>query len=42
MALAIGRPHGQGTTTITTAESVSISYPGFFSDLKRLGGKVEL
>ncbi len=42
MALATAGLMATGTTTISTAESVSISYPGFFSDLKRLGGKVEL
>ena len=42
MALSIAGIMASGTTTISTAESVSISYPGFFSDLKRLGAKVEL
>ena len=42
MALATAGLMAAGTTAISTAESVSISYPGFFSDLKRLGGKVEL
>jgi 3-phosphoshikimate 1-carboxyvinyltransferase len=42
MALATAGLVATGTTTIGTAESVDISYPGFFSDLKRLGAKVEL
>ncbi len=40
MALAVAGLAADGTTTISTAESVSISYPGFFDDLKRLGAKV--
>lgn len=42
MALATAGLVATGTTTIGTAESVDISYPGFFGDLKRLGAKVEL
>lgn len=42
MALALAGLAASGTTTITTAEAVDISYPGFFNDLKRLGAKVEL
>jgi 3-phosphoshikimate 1-carboxyvinyltransferase len=42
MALAVAGLAASGTTTISTAESVDISYPGFFNDLKRLGAKVEL
>jgi 3-phosphoshikimate 1-carboxyvinyltransferase len=41
MSLAIAGLAAEGTTTIGTAESVSISYPGFFDDLKKLGAKVE-
>jgi 3-phosphoshikimate 1-carboxyvinyltransferase len=41
MSLAIAGLVAKGTTTINTAESVSISYPGFFDDLKKLGAKVE-
>jgi 3-phosphoshikimate 1-carboxyvinyltransferase len=41
MSLAIAGLAAEGTTTITTAESVNISYPGFFDDLKKLGAKVE-
>ncbi len=41
MSLAIAGLAAKGTTTITTAESVNISYPGFFDDLKKLGAKVE-
>lgn len=42
MSLAIAALSASGTTTIDTAESVDISYPGFFNDLKKLGAKVEL
>jgi 3-phosphoshikimate 1-carboxyvinyltransferase len=42
MALATAGLMAGGTTTIDTAESVDISYPGFFNDLKRIGAKVEL
>ncbi|HTX44459.1 MAG TPA: 3-phosphoshikimate 1-carboxyvinyltransferase [Methanocella sp.] len=42
MALAVAGLVASGTTTISTAEAVGISYPGFFNDLKRLGAKVEL
>jgi 3-phosphoshikimate 1-carboxyvinyltransferase len=41
MSLAIAGLAAEGTTTISTAESVAISYPGFFDDLKKLGAKVE-
>jgi 3-phosphoshikimate 1-carboxyvinyltransferase len=41
MSLATAGLAAEGTTTISTAESVSISYPGFFDDLKKLGAKVE-
>jgi 3-phosphoshikimate 1-carboxyvinyltransferase len=41
MSLAIAALVADGTTTIDTAESVSISYPGFFDDMKKLGAKVE-
>lgn len=41
MSLAIAGLVASGTTSIETAESVNISYPGFFDDLKRLGAKVE-
>jgi 3-phosphoshikimate 1-carboxyvinyltransferase len=40
MSLAIAGLVAEGSTTIGTAESVSISYPGFFDDLKKLGAKV--
>ncbi|WP_048189536.1 3-phosphoshikimate 1-carboxyvinyltransferase [Methanocella conradii] len=42
MALAVAGLAASGTISISTAESVSISYPGFFDDLKRIGAKVEL
>jgi 3-phosphoshikimate 1-carboxyvinyltransferase len=41
MSLAVAALGAEGDTAIGTAESVSISYPGFFDDLKRLGAKVE-
>ena len=40
MSLAVAGLAAEGTTTISTAESVAISYPGFFDDLKKLGAKV--
>jgi 3-phosphoshikimate 1-carboxyvinyltransferase len=40
MALAVAGMVA-GDTTIDTVESVSISYPGFFEDLKRIGAGVE-
>jgi len=42
MALAVAGLAASGMTSISTAESVSISYPGFFDDLKRIGARVEL
>ena len=41
MALAVAGLMASGTTTITTAEAVDISYPAFFNDLKRLGARVD-
>ncbi len=40
MALAVAGMVA-GNTTIDTVESVSISYPGFFEDLKKIGAGVE-
>ncbi len=40
MALAVAGMVA-GETTIDSAESVSISYPGFFEDLKKVGAAVE-
>jgi 3-phosphoshikimate 1-carboxyvinyltransferase len=31
-----------GNTTVDTVESVDISYPGFFDDMKRLGAKLDM
>jgi 3-phosphoshikimate 1-carboxyvinyltransferase len=42
MALSLAGMMATGTTEITTAESVDISYPKFFNDLKRLGAKVDV
>ena len=42
MALSLAGMMATGTTDITTAESVDISYPKFFNDLKRLGAKVDV
>ncbi|MCD1295966.1 3-phosphoshikimate 1-carboxyvinyltransferase [Methanocella sp. CWC-04] len=41
MSLAIAGLVATGTTTITDADAINISYPGFFDDLKKLGAKVE-
>ncbi|WP_424357987.1 3-phosphoshikimate 1-carboxyvinyltransferase [Methanocella sp. MCL-LM] len=42
MSLAIAGLVADGPTTINTAESVDISYPAFFADLRKLGAKVEV
>ncbi len=42
MALAVAGLAAAGATFFSKAESVVISYPGFFADLKRMGAKVEL
>ncbi|MFQ6071824.1 MAG: 3-phosphoshikimate 1-carboxyvinyltransferase [Methanosarcinales archaeon] len=42
MALTIAAMVAKGNTIIDTAESVEVSYPSFFEDIKRLGGEVEL
>ncbi len=41
MALAVAGLEA-GSTTIDTAESVSISYPGFFREMASLGAEVEV
>lgn len=41
MSLALAALFAEGETIINGAEAVSKSYPRFFSDLARLGGKVE-
>ena len=41
MALAVAALVAEGKTTIETAESVSVSYPGFADDLRALGADVE-
>jgi 3-phosphoshikimate 1-carboxyvinyltransferase len=42
MALAIAGMGASGTTTIDTAESVSITYPSFYNDMKALGAQLNL
>jgi 5-enolpyruvylshikimate-3-phosphate synthase len=42
MALAIAGMAVQGITTVDTAESASVTYPSFLTDMKRLGGNLEL
>ncbi len=42
MSAAIAACFGQGPTSITGAEAVAKSYPGFWEDLRRLGGIFEL
>lgn len=39
MAFSIGALRAQGTVTITDADSIKKSYPGFFDDFSKLGGK---
>ena len=41
MALAVAALVAEGETTIETAESVDVSYPGFAEDLRALGAQVE-
>ncbi|MFZ2411611.1 MAG: 3-phosphoshikimate 1-carboxyvinyltransferase, partial [Candidatus Methanoperedens sp.] len=41
MALAVAGMVA-GDTTVDTIESVSISYPGFFEELKKVGAAVEM
>lgn len=42
MALAVASLVAWGETIIDGAESVSVSYPSFVEDIRKLGGKVEL
>ncbi|MDZ7687846.1 MAG: 3-phosphoshikimate 1-carboxyvinyltransferase [Halobacteriales archaeon] len=42
MALAVAGTVAEGETTIETAESVDVSYPGFADDLRKLGVKVSI
>ena len=42
MALAVASLVAGGETIIDGAESISVSYPSFVEDMRKLGGKVEL
>jgi 3-phosphoshikimate 1-carboxyvinyltransferase len=42
MALAIAGMAARGITTVDTAESASVTYPGFIRDMQALGGNLEL
>lgn len=42
MAAAVAATNGGGALTIEGAEASAKSYPGFFEDLAKLGGRVEL
>jgi 3-phosphoshikimate 1-carboxyvinyltransferase len=42
MALSIAGMAAEGTTTVDTAESAGVTYPGFISDMKKLGARIEL
>ena len=42
MAFAVAGLVAQGETIIDGAESISVSYPGFVEEIRKLGGKVEL
>ncbi len=42
MALAVASLVAWGETIIDGAESISVSYPSFVEDIRKLGGKVEL
>jgi 3-phosphoshikimate 1-carboxyvinyltransferase len=41
MAFSVAAAFSQGESEITGAEAVNKSYPEFFEDLKKLGGKVQ-
>ncbi len=41
MALAVSALSGAGEVVIEGSESVAKSYPGFFDDLKSIGGRVD-
>ncbi|MBQ9516986.1 MAG: 3-phosphoshikimate 1-carboxyvinyltransferase [Eubacterium sp.] len=42
MAFAVAALFADGTTTITDSESINKSYPSFFEDYNRLGGKADV
>ncbi|MDC0700430.1 3-phosphoshikimate 1-carboxyvinyltransferase, partial [Blautia wexlerae] len=42
MALSIAALKADGPVTITDAESINKSYPAFFADYNRLGGKADV
>jgi len=42
MALAIAGMAAGGVTVVDTAESASVTYPAFLTDMQRLGGNLEL
>jgi 3-phosphoshikimate 1-carboxyvinyltransferase len=41
MALALAGMAASGDTNIDTAESVNVTYPGFYNDFIKLGAKLE-
>ena len=42
MALTVAGMAAEGTTKIDTAETVDVSYPGFFQAMESLGARVAL
>ncbi len=41
MSCAVAALRAEGNTTITDAEAIGKSYPGFFEDLRKLGAEIE-
>ena len=42
MAAAVAATAAQGDVTITDAQAVAKSYPGFFEEFRRLGGRCDV
>ena len=42
MASVIASLFAQGVSTLHGADCVSVSYPGFFDDIKKLGSRIEV
>jgi 3-phosphoshikimate 1-carboxyvinyltransferase len=41
MSAAVAAAAAKGNSTVTTAQAVAKSYPNFFEDFAKLGGKCE-
>ena len=42
MASVIASLFAEGVSTLQGADCISVSYPGFFDDIKRLGSRIEV